>query len=87
MGVMTTESVLTENIYKLKRDPVEAAKMIDKLDLTIRSKGANKHEVAGELFQTLELAGDYVRRLRHLARQHKSSDKSPDKSSDKSSDE
>lgn len=73
MGMMTSRSVLEDNnIYALKREPHEAAKEIDKLDLTIRSKGANKHEVAGELFRTVEEAGEYVRKLRWIAAKNNS---------------
>lgn len=65
--MMTTDSVITENIYKLKRTPNELARNIDKLDLKIKSIKANQHEVAGETFPTVEQAGDFVRKLRHIA--------------------
>jgi len=70
-AVATTDSVILENIYKLKQDPYEAAKQIDKLDLTTRTVAANRHEVAGETFPTVELAGEHVRKLLAISRQIK----------------
>lgn len=77
--VATTDSVITENIYAIKREPLEAAKMIDKLDLKIVTRGSNRHEVAGETFHTREQAGEYVRKLRRLAEtlKHESSTQQP----------
>jgi hypothetical protein len=76
MQITTTDSVVTENIYKLKREPQEAARDIDNLDLTIKPYGANKHEVAGEVFPNVELAGEYVRKLRAIARKLKADEQS-----------
>jgi len=70
-AVATTDSVILENIYKLNQEPYEAARQIDKLDLTVRSVAANRHEVAGETFPTVELAGEHVRKLLAIARKIK----------------
>ena len=70
---MTTDNFnAQEDPYKLKRDPSETAKEIDKLDLKIRNMGANKHEVAGETFRTQEQAGEFVRKLRQIAKHYRS---------------